>query len=113
MKGVVKKECRCVFVNSWHMLLVTSSINGNKTMPISFCSVSLDMQQRRRVYEDLAKQQARVAAQMCGPGHVPILKIPQSKSSPGQQMKRKPKGKPDSLIQKLLDRFDPPRLRNS
>lgn len=74
------------------------------------CSVSLDMQKRRRVYEDLAKQQARVAQMSQCP---PILKTPQSKSSPGQQMKRKPKGKPDSLIQKLLDRFDPHRLRNT
>jgi hypothetical protein len=65
------------------------------------------VQHKRRAYEELTKQQAVVLQK-----YVPSKKTPLSKSSV-QCMKRKPRAKPDSFIQKLLDRFDPPKFRNS
>lgn len=61
-----------------------------------------DIQLRRKVYEDLAKQHTQPSQ----------LQLPSKKGHPRlvsvrDFIRRTPKAKPDSLIQKLLDRFDP------
>lgn len=59
-----------------------------------------DVQQKKRVYEDLSKK------------HVTPLQL-HGKTSTEKWKRLKPRAKPNSLIKKLLDRFESHRLRNS
>ena len=61
--------------------------------------------QKKRLYEDRMSRQKQQQQQR--------VTVVNGSSSPGQWTRQKPRVKPGSLIQKLLDTFDSPRLRNS
>lgn len=62
-------------------------------------------QQTKQMFEDLIAKQARAARR-----DSPLMHRQRMTKPPTQRVKERPRLKPDSVIQKLLEKFDPTRL---